>query len=106
MREANLTLERAIDICRADEAMVTQMKMLGESKTTGRAANLMEISAVDSSSRGDMKKYWCDKCGGMHRIQQTCPALGAECHKCGKETTLQESVDQKRPEWINQGYTV
>ena len=84
LREANLTIERAIDICRADEAMVTQMKMLGESKTTGHAANLMEISAVGTSSRGDMKKYRCDKCGGMHRIQQTCPALGAECHKCGK----------------------
>ena len=83
LREANLTLENAVDICRANEMTVTQMKILGESSTS-HSANTMEIDAIDASARGDKKKQCCDKCGNWHTKQQTCPAQGVECHKCGK----------------------
>lgn len=98
LREADLTLETAINICRANEATVTQMKMLGESNTTSQNASSMEIDAIDTGARSDTKKQYCDKCGNCgnwHKKQQRCPAQGVECHKCGKRTTLQESVDLK-----------
>ena len=62
---------------------VTQMKMFGESSTS-HSSNTMEIDAIDASARGDKKKQCCDKCGNWHTKQQTCPAQGVECHKCGK----------------------
>ena len=43
LKETNLTLERVIDICRANKAMVMQTKTLAENKATTHAANLMEI---------------------------------------------------------------
>lgn len=87
LREANLSLENAVDICRANEMTVTQMKMLGESSTS-HSSNTMEIDAIDASARGDKKKQCCDKCGNWHTKQQTCPAQGVECHKCGKRNHL------------------
>ena len=30
------------------------------------------------------EKFQCGKCGSRHTRQQSCPAIGAECHKCGR----------------------
>ena len=43
LQEVDLTLERAIDICRANEATITQMKKLGENSARSLSTNLMEI---------------------------------------------------------------
>ena len=84
LREVDLTLERTVDICRANEATATQMKKLGENSAINHSTNSMEIDTIDASGRGEIKKFYCDKCGNWHKKQQTCPAQGVECHKCGK----------------------
>ena len=84
LRETDLTLEKAIEICRANEATATQMKTLGASNVTNPTADSMEIDTVNTSTRGVIQKQHCERCGSWHKQQQTCPALGAECHKCGK----------------------
>ena len=43
LREVDLTLERTVDICRANEATATQMKKFGENSVINHSKNLMEI---------------------------------------------------------------
>ena len=61
LREAELTLERTVDICRANEATATQMKKLGENSAINHSTNLMEMDTIDASGRGEVKKFYCDK---------------------------------------------
>ena len=63
LREVDLMLERTVDICRANEATATQMKKLGENSAINHSKNLMEMDTIDASARGEIKKFYCDKCG-------------------------------------------
>ena len=42
-------------------------------------------------------KLLCDRCGNWHFRQQTCPAFGAECHKCGKKPFAKVCHTKSRP---------
>ena len=75
LKQPELTLQKAIDICRANEATLTQMK----SFTASTHDDLTDIHGV----RKD--KQLCDRCGNWHTRQQACPAFGAECRKCGRK---------------------
>ena len=75
LKEPDLTLQKAIDICRANEAALTQMK----SFATNAHDTLADIHGVHKD------KLLCDRCGNRHSRQQTCQAFGAECHKCGRK---------------------
>ena len=77
-----LTLQKAIDICRANETTSSQMK----SFASDQANNLTTIHGIRSqTTQGKLvQKAYCDRCGNFHTKQQACPALGAECHKCGR----------------------
>jgi len=71
--EPDLTLQKAIDICRANEATVTQMKSFAT-----------DIHSEPADIHGMCKdKQACTRCGNWHTRQQMCPAFGAECRKCG-----------------------
>ena len=78
-READLTLQKAIDICRANEATTSQMKSLSANNT------LMEPIDLQTIQTETMNKQTCERCGGKHNRQQSCPAIGAECRKCGRK---------------------
>ena len=71
-------LEKAIDICQSSEMTATQMKKL----TTGQEASpTLEVDVVGKKKPNERRKY---QCGGGHNGRQTCPAMGAECLKCGR----------------------
>lgn len=87
LREPDLSLQKALDICRANEATATQMKLLTASGGASIEAEKADINAVEKSKpkiQSDKRKQQCGKCGTWHSRQQLCPANGVECHKCGK----------------------
>ena len=79
LREPDLTLQKAVDICRANETTSSQMKLFTGDQTNGLPA----IHGIRSQSK-QVQKVSCDRCGGWHTKQQICPAFGAECRKCGQ----------------------
>ena len=79
LREPDLTLQKAIDICRAIEITSSQMK----SFTNDQANDLPAIHGIRSQNK-QVQKLYCDRCGNWHTKQQVCPALGAECRKFGR----------------------
>jgi len=76
LREKDLTLQRAYDVCRSCEAAATQVKTL----------NTEAVSYVSSKTK---KKHQvgtdkaCKYCGNEHARGQ-CPAYGKTCAKCSK----------------------
>jgi hypothetical protein len=101
LREGDLTLQKAIDICRANEVSLEQAKSL--TNVTDDVTS--EVNALKTDQRSDRDRYnknrnvdrgrfqknnsetpttTCTRCGGKHGKQQQCPAMGATCHKCQK----------------------
>ena len=79
LREPDLTLQKAVDICRANETTSSQMKSFSSDQTN----DLPTIHGIRSQSK-QAQKLHCDRCGNWHTKQQVCPALRAECRKCGQ----------------------
>ena len=88
LREPDLSLQKALDICRANEATTTQMKLLTATSGASFAPDTTEVCTVEkhkAKTQTDKRKHHCGRCGKWHSRQQTCPATGAECHKCGRK---------------------
>ena len=54
-----------------------------KSFTSDQINDLPAIHGIRSQPKQAQKLY-CDRCGNWHTKQQVCPALGAECRKCGQ----------------------
>ena len=98
LRESSLTLQTALDICRSSEAASTQLKSLTNDNPT---AGIETIERRKSTP--NPRHTGCGRCGGRHPRQQ-CPAIGAECHKCGLKNHFSRmcrtKVNSKRPATI------
>ena len=75
LKEPDPTLQKAIDICRANEATTKQMK----SFATASMDETTDIHRIRSD------RQLCERCGTGHNKQQLCPAIGAICRKCGRK---------------------
>ena len=87
LREPDLTLQKALDICRANEITTVQMKSFTAGNTASPTTDKVEVNVVDKDRQrlqSDRRKFQCGKCGSQHTRQQSCPAIGAECYKCGR----------------------
>ena len=98
LRESDIPLRKAVDLCRACEASETQLKSLQEKfedqvhlvKKTGqesgtdfgRGARPKTRPNIGNSDMGN-KKFKCGNCGREHAPRK-CPAYGQTCHKCSK----------------------
>ena len=113
LREPDLSLQKALDICRANEATKTQMKLLTATSGASFTPDTTEVCAVEKhrpKTQSDKRKHHCGRCGKWHIRQQTCPATGAESHKCGRKNHFAKvcrsnsrkqqihSIDQEDPE--------
>lgn len=84
LKETDLTVERAIQICQASESAKAQLKTFSEEGETA------EVDAVRRAKdrvmpRKKMQSYeskGCGKCGSKHALRK-CPAFGKDCRKCG-----------------------
>jgi len=89
LREANLTLDRTDEICRAAESMARQMKVVGEGVTVSAIANKRrsnDMGDVSTKPSRDSGGRECWNCGRKHQFhkRELCPAFGKTCNKCNK----------------------
>ena len=105
----NLTLNDAIDICRATEATKTQLKDIGENqnvhKVTHRQKPTTGAAMKNQGLRPNKPKLptlspqiiTCKYCGGQHeRKKELCPAWGKRCSKCKKLNHFASSCLSRR----------
>lgn len=90
LREPDLKLEKALDICRANEISKQQVEQIS-------SASNSNVEAVWKFKTANMKKQWhkreesedmkkktpCSRCGINHQMRK-CPAHGKQCVKCRK----------------------
>ncbi|XP_062558277.1 uncharacterized protein LOC134223153 [Armigeres subalbatus] len=70
----DITLEKAIDLCRAEEIAAKRAHELG-------IPEVNKVTKVRSSSNQRLLR--CKFCGDTHEFAKgVCPALGKRCHKC------------------------
>ena len=94
LKKENLTLTTALDICHADEAALTQVKVMSTPKQhTSNDNDDKEVQFVKRTQRRPptnpsqtepTKSPQCSYCGGHHHPQQGCPAYSVNCHKFGR----------------------
>ena len=88
LRDADLTLNAAIDLCRASEQAAMQSKVLqkddSEVNFVHQNSGRTRKPPRDSSEVGTIVN--CKYCGSSHaRVKEKCPAFGQECSKCSKK---------------------
>lgn len=90
LRENGLSLNRAIEICRATELAKTQIQAM----QTAHVVRDAPVEAIEKAAGQRRAGAWnksskkpatgsCPRCAKKHEPRQ-CPAYGAVCHKCGK----------------------
>jgi len=88
LREADLTLSKAEDICRAAEATEKQLKLMSEENSvnavmrTKQRQQQQQQQQQQGAPNTDSPK--CHYCGRQHQPRR-CPAYGQICKSCGKK---------------------
>ena len=82
LRESDLTLSKAEDICRAAEATEAQMKMMIEEGGVNAVLKRRPPQTVEQPQQENPAK--CRYCGRQHQPRK-CPAYGQTCRNCGKK---------------------
>ena len=89
LREDDLTLTKAIHICKVNELLDRRIKELS-TQLEGSDAEIHALRKKDRRNAGrrelNKDKVSCSYCGGAHAQgrQQQCPAHGKKCRSCGK----------------------
>ena len=83
LREHDLTLDKAINICRSTEESKKQLKTMSEEKADPmvHAVKPAPANSEEKSSIPHGKIDRCRNCGLQHG-RDSCPARGRKCHKC------------------------
>ena len=105
LRDTNLTLKKAVDVCHSDEATTQQLQSIA-----GSTPNTEEVHY----NMKKKKKPWlknptqqrqnklCRYCGNeRHNQIEKCPARGTTCTKCGKANHWSKVCESSKP-----GYTM
>ena len=82
LRDSDLTLQKALDVCRASEATRVQLKTItgdGESMNSVSERTVSQPDKALQSGRGRT----CGNCGRSHP-PKSCPAFGKLCNNCHK----------------------
>ena len=94
LREADLTLNKALDICRAAETSKQQIEAMGATQTQvpvhtmqarKKGGRYKKTTSMPTQSSDDKREYntpACKYCGRSHAPRQ-CSAFGKVCRKCG-----------------------
>ena len=84
LREGDITLQRTVEVCRANEAIKLQLKSMSHT-TTANPNTETEIHSIKSKPVTSTAKPNCSRSGYKHTVNQTCPAYGAEYHRCSRK---------------------
>lgn len=91
LREEDLTLQKAIDTCRANEITSNQMKMLVEEVDENKISSVRNIKKRGKTVQSEQHTMECQhkahtkcsRCGYQHEFKK-CPAYGQMCKACNK----------------------
>lgn len=98
LRNSELTLAKAIEICQIHEVTEQHTKTLAAPKQNSSNVDTVRFKTkqlqprpfkqktlVESKVESPWPNSTCGNCGGKHdRDRRKCPANGQQCHKCGK----------------------
>nr|XP_008111816.1 PREDICTED: uncharacterized protein LOC103279281 isoform X1 [Anolis carolinensis] len=96
LQEADLTLEKAVEICRVDETTRAQLRTMAITSEEGvfelqdsHGENKEIITQALGTRESRHRDNWknqnkCGYCGTAHEPRR-CPAFGKTCNKCGKK---------------------
>ena len=86
LREYDLTLERALDICRASETSKEQYQAMSSLHQQDIAVHDIRAGEKRGQKQGQSQnsrsQRQCKYCGSTHPPRQ-CPAYNKKCNKCG-----------------------
>ncbi|CAB4034915.1 Hypothetical predicted protein [Paramuricea clavata] len=108
LREPNLDIQKAIDMCRNSEIANAQWKTMNNELDGVAAVNYTSNEKKSGGSKkkeglnknnGRTKEYFkesCKYCGGKHkRDKKQCPAYGETCNNCKKKHHFARVCKQK-----------
>ncbi|XP_043209539.1 uncharacterized protein LOC122374691 [Amphibalanus amphitrite] len=86
LETADLTFEKALDICRACECATNNNQEITQSGTVGRISRYrQEKNRRRFASEDSIQLSRCRRCGAAeHSDDRRCPALGRACNSCGE----------------------
>lgn len=85
LRDADLSLQKAIDICRASEVSQIHLKTLNDENPQVHVVKQRKPAqhGTKQKTQDTQQKLSCQKCGYKHPPNK-CPAEGETCNKCFK----------------------
>ena len=103
LREKDLNLERAVEMCKSSEITENQAKNIVVDQDDREVHDVKDDSKKPPGkwrgARGKHKQtkkpFNCKRCGQMHQPQK-CPAYGQVCHKC-KQRNHYSKMCQSKP---------
>ncbi|XP_041665971.1 uncharacterized protein LOC121524587 [Cheilinus undulatus] len=88
LKETDLTLEKAIKICKASEGAKAQIKSFCREDETAEVYTVQQtdrqttLKRREPEPKQEKETKRCGRCGNKHAPKQ-CPAFGKDCRKCG-----------------------
>lgn len=114
LREPNLDLQKAIDMCRSSEISKSQLKDMSNEQETvnysvsngGKGKLQKSTTAKHSGAKPKPKKELeiiaCKYCGGKHKKdKQLCPAYGQVCRNCNLKNHFFRVCKQREKASVN-----
>uniref|UniRef100_A0A803KB09 Gypsy retrotransposon integrase-like protein 1 n=1 Tax=Xenopus tropicalis TaxID=8364 RepID=A0A803KB09_XENTR len=112
LADPDLTLEKAVSICRIKETTKAQVEAMGASAAERQMQALSQRKASKEYAQDrksghikqsmqkspDTQVYSCKQCGQRHKPKQ-CSAYGATCHKCNGKNNFAKCCRTKNPLW-------
>ena len=99
LQDRNLTLSRAIDICRSNETMKKELKSLKQSNEDTVHIDMVYNNKTPekTETRQQPARWWCRYCSRIHaRKKEQCPAFGKTCNHCGRKKHFSSACLQKQ----------
>lgn len=98
LREDNLTLQSALDVCRAAEASKAQMKAMKNDSSPPTSVAVAASGKYGRRPSSASNDPCCRQCGNPpHEAAQTCPAKNQTCRRCGKSNHYARMCHSRPP---------
>lgn len=111
LREPDLSLEKAVNFCRATEVSKAQMKELQGDTTNAiqrtrdaRTSHKEKYTTRPKDNNGGKQTKACYRCGKIHKPKE-CPAFGKTCLKCKKSNHFANVCKSQRVQAIEENHT-
>uniref|UniRef100_A0A8C6LCJ1 ribonuclease H n=1 Tax=Nothobranchius furzeri TaxID=105023 RepID=A0A8C6LCJ1_NOTFU len=107
LRETDLTLIKAVDICHACEIARHHVKAFGDGAgERGMEPDVAAVSCQRKCGQDKERSFSCRRCGTRHALRQ-CPAFGKMCNSCkGLNHFSKYCFSKKKPEKHDPVHTV